>query len=32
VNYCFPKSWPTDSEERPRITGDWLKQEARILA
>jgi hypothetical protein len=31
VNHCFPKSFSTDREERARIIGDWLKQEARIL-
>ncbi len=32
VNYCFPKTWPTDRELRARIIGDWLKTEACYLA
>jgi hypothetical protein len=32
VNYCFPKTWPTDREPRARIIGEWLKTEARYLA
>ena len=32
VNYCFPKSWPDDREQRARIVGDWLQTEARYLA
>jgi len=32
ANYCFPKSWPNDREQRARIIGDWLKAEARFLA
>ena len=32
VNYCFPKTWPTDRELRARIIGEWLKIEARYLA
>jgi hypothetical protein len=32
ANYCFPRSWPQDREQRARITGDWLKAEARFLA
>ena len=31
ANYCFPKSWPSDREQR-RIIGDWLRAEARYLA
>ena len=32
VNYCFPKTWPTDRELRALIIGEWLKTEARYLA
>ena len=32
ANYCFPKSWPSDHEQRARIIGDWLRAEARYLA
>ena len=32
VNYCFPKEWPTDREQRARYIGEWLKSEARYLA
>jgi uncharacterized protein HemY len=32
VNYCFPKTWPDDREQRARIIGDWLQTEARYLA
>jgi hypothetical protein len=32
VNYCFPKEWPTDREQRARYIGEWLKTEARYLA
>jgi uncharacterized protein HemY len=32
VNYCFPKSWPIDHEQRAAIIGEWLKTEARNLA
>ena len=32
ANYCFPKTWPTDREQRARIIGDWLRAEARHLA
>jgi hypothetical protein len=32
ANYCFPKTWPKDREQRARIIGDWLKAEARFLA
>jgi hypothetical protein len=31
ANYCFPKSWPEDREQRARIIGDWLQTEARYL-
>ncbi len=32
ANYCFPKTWPTDREQRARIIGEWLQTEARFLA
>ncbi len=32
ANYCFPKTWPEDREQRARIIGDWLQTEARYLA
>ncbi len=33
VNYCFPKEWPADREQRAsRCIGEWLKTEARYLA
>ena len=32
ANFCFPKSWPSDREQRARIIGDWLRAEARYLA
>jgi hypothetical protein len=32
ANYCFPRMWPRDREQRARIIGDWLKAEARFLA
>jgi uncharacterized protein HemY len=32
VNYCFPKDWPADREQRARYIGEWLKTEARYLA
>ena len=31
VNYVFPKTWPTDREQRARIIGEWLQTEARFL-
>ncbi len=30
VNYCFPKAWPADREQRAPIIG-WLQTEARYL-
>jgi cytosine/adenosine deaminase-related metal-dependent hydrolase len=27
ANYCFPKTWPEDREQRARIIGDWLQQD-----
>jgi hypothetical protein len=32
VNYCFPKEWPADREQRARYIDEWLKTEARYLA
>ena len=32
ANYCFPKTWPTDRDQRARIIGDWLRAEARYQA
>ena len=32
ANYCFPKTWLRDREQRARIIGDWLKAEVRFLA
>jgi uncharacterized protein HemY len=32
ANFCFPKTWPEDREQRARIIGDWLQTEARYLA
>jgi hypothetical protein len=32
ANYCFPRTWPRDREQRAWIIGDWLKAEVRFLA
>ena len=32
ANYCFPKAWPQDRDQRARIIGDWLRAEVRFLA
>jgi len=32
ANYCFPRTWPKDREQRARIIGDWLRAEVRYLA
>jgi hypothetical protein len=32
VNYCFPKSWPADREQRAAIIGEWLLTETRYSA
>jgi hypothetical protein len=32
ANYVFPKTWPTDRDQRARIIGEWLQTEARFLA
>jgi hypothetical protein len=31
VNFSFPKHWPSDREQRAKILGDWLRDEARFL-
>jgi hypothetical protein len=31
ANYCFPKEWPVNREQRALIIGDWLQTEARFL-
>ena len=31
ANYCFPKNWPSDREQRARVIGEWLQTEARFL-
>jgi hypothetical protein len=31
ANYCFPKNWPADREQRARIIGEWLQTEARFV-
>jgi hypothetical protein len=31
ANYCFPKEWPANHEQRAFIIGDWLQTEARFL-
>jgi hypothetical protein len=30
ADYCFPKTWPADREQRARIIGEWLQTEARF--
>jgi uncharacterized protein HemY len=32
AKYVFPKTWPSDREQRARIIGEWLQTEARLLA
>jgi hypothetical protein len=32
VGYSFPKNWPQDRDQRARIIGEWLRDEARFLA
>jgi hypothetical protein len=32
TNYSFPKHWPADRDQRARIIGEWLRDEARFLA
>jgi uncharacterized protein HemY len=31
VNYVFPKTWPSDREQRARVISEWLQTEARFL-
>ena len=31
ANYCFPRTWPHDREQRARIIGESLQTEARFL-
>ena len=31
ANYVFPKTWPSNREQRARIIGEWLRAEARFL-
>jgi uncharacterized protein HemY len=31
ANYCFPKTWPADREQRAKIISDWLQTEVRFL-
>jgi hypothetical protein len=31
TNHSFPKHWPENREQRARVIGDWLKDEARFL-
>jgi hypothetical protein len=31
TNHSFPKHWPDNREQRARVIGDWLKDEARFL-
>jgi uncharacterized protein HemY len=30
VNYCFPKEWPADHEQRARIIGTWLANRGTV--
>ncbi len=30
ANYCFPKTWPVDREQRARIIGEWLQTEGAL--
>ena len=32
ANYVFPKTWPSDREQRAGTIGEWLQTEARFLA
>jgi hypothetical protein len=32
VNYCFPRNWPADREQRASIIGEWQQTEARLSA
>jgi uncharacterized protein HemY len=31
TNYCFPKEWPANREQRATIIAQWLQMEARFL-
>jgi hypothetical protein len=31
VGFSFPKNWPQDRDQRARIIGEWLRDEARFL-
>ena len=31
ANYVFPKTWPSNREQRARIIGEWLRAEVRFL-
>jgi hypothetical protein len=31
TNHSFPKHWPNDPDQRARVIGDWLREEARVL-
>jgi hypothetical protein len=31
VNFSFPKNWPDDREQRAKIIGSWLRDEARFM-
>jgi uncharacterized protein HemY len=31
INYCFPKEWPANREQRANIIAEWLQTEARFL-
>jgi hypothetical protein len=31
TNHSFPKHWPDNREQRARVIGDWLRDEARFL-
>ena len=31
VNYVFPKTWPTDREQRARIIREWLQTEFGLV-
>jgi hypothetical protein len=31
VGFSFPKHWPSDRDQRAKIIGDWLRDEARFL-
>jgi hypothetical protein len=31
TNHSFPRHWPDNREQRARVIGDWLRDEARFL-